>query len=795
MKKKLIVTTAIVLLLALSMTMFAGCDEIFKKNDKRDALQIVATVNYDGKLGSLSDSIYKFELASSFNSYAYYYVNYYGMSYEQTATYLAQSLAQQRLLVLYAKDKVAQLEGKTSIPEIKELLSASEYNRAIENSNESLLSSLVSIVESLITEDNANVSTSTKKDNSDDVEVTEPITVRFETNGATAIDKQKIQKGTTAKEPTAPTKDGYTFYGWYETADFSGEEFDFDTQLNASTVLYAKWEKYLAPRTELPEAAEEDDYDPDDDTVTISAKFFSEEYKADLYDESDEESIFNKSFLEADFVENIIVEENSTLVATLKEYIAEGLAEFEKELIDGLYKDTVEECYEYYLNSQMQSLLITRLQRMIGEEASVSEAEVEAEFNAALAKNKETFAGSSANYQSALTSSLSTTYYHPVAEQGYGFVINILFKLDDENLKVLTDMMSANPDNAEAVTLVRNRLLSEMTASVSNPKYSSTAIVEDENGKQIELRDAMTDANNPYNNVGKTEYNHEYQYKVSENVYANDYSQILSFEKNADGKYEIVFKATEHPAMAYLLEKVPVFDQNDGTVGLIHQIHNSLNQVKAAVAAGDLTKEQGVYWLREVATTWAYLVGDDSGAVSSDSNNNGLGYLVTPEGKDSSYLADFTTYARKLIANGTGSFSDGNVDDAMFKGLQDNATDFVGNQKAFVVADSFIESGSTSNAYAGVFVLLNSNTVWDASAYGYGKELPKDGIIPTDYVVAVGKDVDDVKTIHDNIYDSLLEAKKSDLYKHDVNEMSANNEDSIEYFNDVIKQLWKDLDA
>ena len=95
MKKKLIVATAIVLLLAMSVTMFAGCDEIFKKNDKRDAQQVVASVSYDSeKFGTLTDNVYKYELASSFNSYAYYYVNYYGMTYEAAAKNIAQSLAQ-----------------------------------------------------------------------------------------------------------------------------------------------------------------------------------------------------------------------------------------------------------------------------------------------------------------------------------------------------------------------------------------------------------------------------------------------------------------------------------------------------------------------------------------------------------------------------------------------------------------------------------------------------------------------------------------------------------------------------
>ena len=714
------------------------------------------------------------------------------MTYEAAANYLAQSLAQQRLLTLFAKEQVAKLKGLDSVPEnIADLLSDSERNKAVEDSNESMLKTLISLVESLITEDNANSGTGSSGGKKEEVEVTDPVNVRFETNGGGTIDKQKIQKGTTATEPDAPTKTGYTFYGWYTDAEFSGEEFDFDTTVSESITLYAKWEKHLDARTERPAVEEEDDYDPDKDGVEISERFFSDTYKAKLLDDSSEDSLFTTKFLEADFAENVIVSDGETLVSTLKDYINEGLSQFEKNLKNSLYKDTVEECYDYYLNSQMSSLLVERLKRMVGESVTVSDEEISKSFDSALAQNKETFAGSSANYESALKSSLATTYYHPTEDQGYGFVINILLKLDDDSLKELTDMITANPSNTEAILVRRNQLIADMEINVSNPNYKADSTIEDKDGNTVEVRDAMTDARNPYTTAGKTAenpYDNSYEYEVSEGNHANDYSQILSFEK-VDGEYQIVFKATQHPAMAYLLEKVPAFDK-DGKVGIIHQIHNSLNQVKQAVADGELTKAEGVYWLREVATTWLYLVGDDSGAVSKDSNNSGLGYLVTPEGKDSSFLEDFTSYARALIAQGTGSYSIGTVENSMF--TYDSATcSFSGDQKAFAVADSFIKSKSTSNAYAGVFVLLNSCTVWDGTTYD--GTLPADGVLPMDYIVAYAKKQADVKTVRDNILETLTEAKKTDAYNALVNNMANNNKDNIKYNDKVIKQLWKDL--
>lgn len=776
MKKKLVVTIALILLLAIMSTMFVGCDEIFKRNEKRDATQIVATVNYEGQTAH----VYKFELAASFNSYAYYYVNYYGMTYEETANYLAKSLAQQKLLVLYAKQKLSKMEGRDSVPtDPAELLSNSEKDRAVQKANESFLSSLKTIVKNNITEDNYNSGTTTSTPKTEEVEITDPVYVSFVSNGGSEVEKQKIQKGQPAKEPTEPTKDGYTFYGWYENSDLTGEEYNFDTPVDGKKTLYAKWEEYTAPRTERPEVKEDEDkdYDPDDNTVEIRKAFYDMTID-ELYDELKEE----------DFVENIKLVEGEDLETVLRSYVADGLEELKSNTKKAVYRDEFVDGYNYYLVNQQETLLIERLERKIGETTSVTNEEVEAEFATAVEKNKETFGGSETSYQSALTSALSTTYFHPQDQLGYGFVSNILLKLDEDSLKILTDMNKNNPTNDAATTIKRNLLLSELKVKVSNPNYKSTAVIEDANGDEIELRDPMTDARNPFNKIGKTDENPYDSSKEAEG--GNNYNQIVSFEKNEDGKWEIKFNATQHEAMPYLIESVPAFD-NGETVGIIHQIQNTFAQVRTAVTSGDLTKAQGVYWLREVAMTWCYLVGDDTGAVNSDSNNGGLGYLITPEGEESSYLDAFTDYARSLIKAGTGTSTIGELNDDLYKGATADGT-LAGDGKVFVVADSFIESDSTSNPYAGIFVLLNTLTVWDETFYG--AELPADGILPKDYIIEVGEDVEDCKTIEAVLKEKLEDAKKNDAYNLDVNTMGNENENCISYNDKVIKSLWKEYE-
>ena len=72
-------------------------------------------------------------------------------------------------------------------------------------------------------------------------------TVTFNTNGGTAISAQTITAGEHVTKPTDPTKDGYTFAGWYKDAEFT-TAFDFATEtINADTTIYAKWTQNAPP--------------------------------------------------------------------------------------------------------------------------------------------------------------------------------------------------------------------------------------------------------------------------------------------------------------------------------------------------------------------------------------------------------------------------------------------------------------------------------------------------------------------------------------------------------------------
>ncbi len=65
--------------------------------------------------------------------------------------------------------------------------------------------------------------------------------VTFQTNGGSAVADQLVNHNTLAEAPISPTREGYSFLGWYANSDFSGGPFVFTTPITSATTLYAKW--------------------------------------------------------------------------------------------------------------------------------------------------------------------------------------------------------------------------------------------------------------------------------------------------------------------------------------------------------------------------------------------------------------------------------------------------------------------------------------------------------------------------------------------------------------------------
>ena len=65
-------------------------------------------------------------------------------------------------------------------------------------------------------------------------------TVSFNSQGGSAVPSQTVVSGGKVTVPTAPTRDGYTFAGWYQDAQGT-VAWNFETPVTANLTLYAQW--------------------------------------------------------------------------------------------------------------------------------------------------------------------------------------------------------------------------------------------------------------------------------------------------------------------------------------------------------------------------------------------------------------------------------------------------------------------------------------------------------------------------------------------------------------------------
>lgn len=406
------------------------------------------------------------------------------------------------------------------------------------------------------------------------------------------------------------------------------------------------------------------------------------------------------------------------------DYVDKALNELKKQLADN-YKS-----YDYYLNSAYETQLISKYKRELVKDFNPDDAAVKAEYDRYVSLNKEKFnIETEANYKAAISSSLTNTVYHPTSEHGYGYVFNILFKFSDEQSTELKNFTAGQPDK-ELVKAFRDALAKGIKVRKSNLNYDPEAVCE-------KCKQAQNASKNP-------------------NKYCTD----------KDCK--------AHP--------YEVYEEGHEKAGEIKEfdVQDVLREIKTEIENAESFDKK-----REVAAKYVYMVNDDSGMYNTSSNNaitgNGNGYLIAPKGKDSSFVAEFTTLGRALI-NGESDIEGVAYDELKNKGYDINGKGL--GAYGWCVTDY------------GIHFMFVSYIPYDTTVADV-----KDDLIPPDYIVYYGREDDENdknKTLRDVIVQDLKSKNTEARYQIAAqNAIAANKDNSIsrnkKVWEKTVKELKKSL--
>ena len=401
------------------------------------------------------------------------------------------------------------------------------------------------------------------------------------------------------------------------------------------------------------------------------------------------------------------------------DYIPKALNELKKQLADN-YKS-----YDYYLNSAYETQLISKYKRELVKDFDPDDAAIQAEYDRYVSLNKEKFSiETEANYKAAISSSLTNTVYHPTSEHGYGYVFNILFKFSDEQSTELKNFTAGQPDKT-IVEKYRAQLANKIEVMKSNPDYDPDEVCE-------ECEKAQKDNKDPN------------KYCTKEKCNARPY------EVDSEGN----------------IKKYNVMDV--------------INELTAKLDAATSFEAK-----REIAAQYVYMVNDDTGMYNTSSNNaitaGGNGYLITPKGKNSSFVAEFTTLGRALI-NGESDIEGVAYDELKNKGYDINGKGL--GAYGWCVTDY------------GIHFMFVSYIPYDTTVSGVA-----DDLIPLDYIVYYGRSDDENdknKTLRDVIVQDLKSKNTEARYQIAAqNAIAANKDNSIsrnkKVWEKTVKELKKSL--
>lgn len=595
MKKHLTKLITLLLALVMSFSVFSGCALISTVQDK-DMEQVVAKVKISDDVDETV--IYKRDLVSSFNSYGYTYVYYYGYSVEETLNLLADSLVQNAIVIQYAKTELAEYYN-----ELKNGVAVSDFDTAFSTQigaakqNQTL--NAKSDLDLFLTEYEvayANYQTQTGIDS-----IIESYAKEEET------ESEEEKESVTITDRTAPVKEEET----------AREE-----------LTEAELKETVPTDTEYKIANKTLKLDENEEVTVIKATYTNlydlnyavyTTYKFDISDKADKKAL-NKG---------ISALKDSGIIPSTENYSANDVLKYTyfKEALESQKEALVVSKYEDYLNDTIEK-----------------ELDVEAlydEYVAMYQTQKGSYETSISDYETALEAVSEDSFLVYNQYAGYGHVAHILISFSEEQKAAIeAKKAEENVTNAQ-IDAYKKQLLDSLVVTDLRKSW-----VQNNHGTYDEANATFTFEDDYLYSADLEDATLKTKAMEKLSVFGGD---IIGATSSVD-KDENDLSVTTWTFENVIPEKMPfvLFYQNYLTDILgMNEVYYAENDA-STIATIDLTDD-------------VYNVFKDVMFAFSDANAGGFdtefGFLYSPSTSATTYVKQFANAARDLVNQGIGAYS------------------------------------------------------------------------------------------------------------------------------------------
>lgn len=460
MRKILTKIATLVLIVALSVTAFAGCGLVTTDTD-RDMAQTVATVKIAD--GIEAEDILKSEMLSAFMSYGYLYVQSYGYTTEATYELILKNLVQNKIIIQESRRVLAETYNEMIADATKantEFLTYFKDNATANgveinpsNADAENLQKYLTAYEIAQAKYNVRKSVNQLIDSyeaAEDEETEEKEDVTYEVRSTPAHDHEEVEYE-------------------YELKDQTPEDYDYKV---AAVVLDKSVEAVKAEYANL--------YD-------LNLAVYGA-YQIDLSTSARVKAL-NKAI--KDLKENGLIKSDETQNVKTD---AENVLKY------SYFENAIKSQYESLIVAKYEDSLVTTVEDALTDEAVFNQYQAEYE------SQKENYLNNIAGYESALDSVTEDTFVVCNPFEGYGYVLNLLIGFSSEQSARLSAAKSKVGATEAEIAQARVDLLKELIVKDQRESwvYSSYGEYNEEDGSfAFDKEYFVSESEEVYNKLGK----------------------------------------------------------------------------------------------------------------------------------------------------------------------------------------------------------------------------------------------------------------------------------------------------